>query len=281
LQPLAGWLAELPRQRSCLHVDETPVRQLNPGSGKTWQAYLWAYRSATWDDGPPIIVFDYQGSRAGSHARAFLQDWRGHVMVDDYAGYKALFAQGATELTCLAHICRKSFDLHAANGSPVAAEAMRRIAQLYGIVQKASDMTPPQRFSLRQQQAQPLLADLHAWRDAIARTAAIGSGTAKAVEHALKRWTALQRYASSGILPIDNNAVENAIRTIAIGKKNWLLTGSLRAGRRAAAIQTLFATANLNGLDPALWLANTLEALPTCPNSRIDSLLPFSDNTPR
>src|SRR5690606_17382193 len=85
LQPLADRLAELLRQRSILHADETPVRQLDPGSGKTRQAYLWAYRSATWDDGPPIIVFDYQESRAGAHARAFLQDWRGHLMVDDYA----------------------------------------------------------------------------------------------------------------------------------------------------------------------------------------------------
>ena len=90
---------------------------------------------------------------------------------------------------------------------------------------------------------------------------------------------ALQRYASSGSLPIDNNPVENAIRPIAIGKKNWLFAGSERAGRRAAAIQSLFATAKLNGLDPARWLADTLEQLPTCPNSRIDSPLPFANST--
>ena len=89
----------------------------------------------------------------------------------------------------------------------------------------------------------------------------------------------LVRYADSGILPIDNNPVENAIRPIAIGKKNWLFAGSERAGRRVAVIQSLFATAKLNGLDPARWLAETLEKLPTCPNSRIDSLLPFSDST--
>ena len=78
--------------------------------------------------------------------------------------------------------------------------------------------------------------------------------------------------------PIDNNPVENAIRPIAIGKKNWLFTGSERAGRRAA-IQSLFATAKLNGIDPARWLATVLEHLPTCPNSQIDSLLPFPDFT--
>ena len=280
LQPLADRLAELLRERSCLHADETPVRQLDPGSGKTKHAYLWAYRSNVLDDGPSMVVFDYQTSRAGAHARAFLLDWRGHLMVDDYVGYKSLFTAGPTELACLAHIRRKFFDVHAASGSPVADEALRRIGQLYAIEQQAAGMTPQQRSALREQHAIPALADLHAWLLASQRSVAVGSGTAKAIEHALKRWPALQRYASSGSLPIDNNPVENAIRPIAIGKKNWLFTGSERAGRRAAAIQSLFATAKLNGLDPARWLADTLEKLPTCPNSKIDSLLPFANSTP-
>ena len=132
---------------------------------------------------------------------------------------------------------------------------------------------------MRETLALPALAELHAWLLATQRTVAAGSGTAKAVDHALKRWVALERYAASGTLPIDNNPVENAIRPIAMGKKNWLFTGSERAGRRAAAIQSLFATAKLNGLDPARWLANTLDKLPTCPNSQIDSLLPFANFT--
>jgi transposase len=276
LQPLADRLAELLRERSCLHADETPVRQLDPGSGKTKHAYLWAYRSNVLDDGPPVVVFDYQTSRAGAHARAFLQGWRGHLMVDDYVGYKALFAEGPIELACLAHIRRKFFDVHAASGSPVAEEALRRIAQLYAIEQQAAAMTSLERGALRAQQAVPALANLHAWLLATQRSVAAGSSTAKAVDHALKRWPALERYVSSGSLPIDNNPVENAIRPIAIGKKNWLFTGSERAGRRAAAIQSLFATAKLNGLDPSRWLADTLEKLPTCPNSQIDSLLPFA-----
>ncbi|MBB3219904.1 hypothetical protein FHS02_000691 [Massilia umbonata] len=168
--------------------------------------------------------------------------------------------------------------MHAANASPVAEEALRRIAQLYAIEQLAHDMTPEQRLALRQQQAVPAMADLHTWLLATQRTAA-GSGMAKSIDHALKRWPALQRYVTAGHLPIDNNPVENAIRPIAIGKKNWLFTGSDRAGRRAAAIQSLFATAKLNGLDSARWLAETLEKLPTCPNSTIDSLLPFAEFT--
>ncbi len=280
LQPLADRLAELLRERSCLHADETPVRQLDPGSGKTKHAYLRAYRSNALDEGPSVVVFDHQISLAGAHARAFLQGWHGHLMVDDYSGYKAPFTADPTELACLAHIRRKFFDVHAASGSLVAEEALRRIAQLYAIEQRGAAMAAPERLALRQQPAEPALAELHAWLLANRCALAAGSGTAKAIEHALKRWPALQRYASSGSLPIDNNPVENAIRPIAIGKKNWLFAGSERAGRRAAAIHSLFATAKLTGLDRARWLADTLEKLPTCPNSKIDSLPPCANSTP-
>jgi transposase len=102
-----------------------------------------------------------------------------------------------------------------------------------------------------------------------------GSATARAMDYSLKRWEALARYVTRGDLPIDNNAVENAIRPIALGRKNWLFTGSERAGKRAAAIQSLLATAKLNEMDPAAWLKDTLDKLPTWPNRRIDELLPL------
>ena len=107
LSPLAERLADLLRQRAILHADETPVRQLDPGSGKTHRAYLWAYRSNALDTGPPIVVFDYQTSRSGEHARNFLSGWQGSLMVDDFSGYKALFAAGVVELGCMAHARRK------------------------------------------------------------------------------------------------------------------------------------------------------------------------------
>jgi hypothetical protein len=92
LQPLADHLAWHLLQRDCLHADETPVPQLDPGNGKTQKAYLWAYRSNNLQPGPKLIVFDYQAGRSGRHAQQFLQDWQGHLLVDDYGGYKALFA---------------------------------------------------------------------------------------------------------------------------------------------------------------------------------------------
>ena len=112
------------------------------------------------------------------------------------------------------------------------------------------------------------------------RGVADGGGTAKALDYSIKRWPALMRYADSGVLPVDNNPVENAIRPIAIGKKNWLFAGSERAGKRAAAIQSLLGTAKLNGLDPHAWLRDTLEKLPVWPNSRIDELLPLRPEKP-
>lgn len=275
LQPLAERLGELLRQRRILHADETPVGQLDPGAGKTKRAYLWAYGSNALETGPPIIVFDYQGSRSGQHARAFLEGWRGHLMVDDYAGYKALFGTGITELACWAHARRKFFEIQAAAPSPIAGEALARIGELYALEAQAKALSIEQRGALRAEHARPKLQALREWLIHTRGSVAEGSATARAIDYSLKRWAGLARYASRGDLPLDNNRIENAIRPIAIGRKNWLFAGSERAGKRAAAIQSLLATASANGLDPAAWLTETLEKLPAWPNRRIDELLPL------
>ncbi|WNV03396.1 IS66 family transposase [Candidatus Methylospira mobilis] len=282
LQPLVDRLAWHLLQRNALHADETPVAQLDPGNGKTKKAYLWAYRSNDLEPGPRIIVFDYQPGRSGAHARHFLGNWHGHLMVDDYGGYKSLFAadregaQPCIELGCMAHARRKFFDLHKANSCPMALEALQRIARLYAIEGEGKTMDIEARKQLRQEKSKPELTALHDWLIETRARTANGGGSAKALDYAIKRWPALIRYADSGHLPIDNNPVENSIRPIAIGKKNWLFAGSERGGQRAAAIQTLLGTAKLNGLNPARWLKDTLEKLPVWPNSRIDELLPFA-----
>ena len=279
LQPLADRLMELLKQRLVLHADETPVKQLDPGAGKTKRAYLWSYRSNDLDTGPPIVVFDYQASRSGQHARDFLQGWQGSLMVDDYAGYKKLFAHDAThvvtELGCWAHARRKFFDLQITGAHPMAEEALRRIGQLYAIEKEASAMDQVSRKQHRQEYSLPVLTDMHDWLIRLRTSTANNSGLARAIDYSLGRWASLVRYAETGNLPVDNNAVENSIRPIAIGKKNWLFTGSERAGKRAAAIQSLFATAKLNGIEPAAWLKDTLEKLPVWTMRRIDELLPI------
>ncbi len=158
----------------------------------------------------------------------------------------------------------------------MALEALNRIAVLYAIEAEGKDLNIEERKGLRAEKSLPQLTALHAWLLATRTQTASGGGSAKALDYSLKRWTSLSRYADSGHLPIDNNPVENCIRPIALGKKNWLFVGSERAGRRAAAIQTLLGTAKLNGLNSAAWLNDALEKLPTWPNSRIDELLPLA-----
>ena len=276
LRPLVDRLRELLLEREVLHADETPVAQLDPGRGKTMRAYLWAYCSSSWDTGPPILVFDYRGGRSGVYAQEFLEGWKGHLMVDNYAGYNALFKTGVVELGCMAHARRKFFDLHTDHPTALSTQAMAWFAKLYGVEREAEDLSMEERRILRQEKAQPMLESFREWLIAQRRTVADGSGMARAMDYSLKRWEALARYATAGHLPIDNNRIENGIRPIAIGKKNWLYAGSELAGQRAAAIQSLLATAKLNGLDPYAWLKDTLEKLPAWPNSRIDELLPFA-----
>jgi transposase len=272
LQPLVDALRLELHGSAVLHADETPVAQLDPGAGKTHRSYLFAYRSA--DAVAPIVIFDYRTSRSGKHAGAFLDGWQGALMVDDYAGYKALFKEGITELGCWAHARRKFFDLHKANKSEIALEALRRIAALYAIEQQAHEMNADDRRAHRQQHAKPLVDALFEWLTRLKPTIAGNSGTANAIDYSLKRKAALTRYLDDGRYPIDNNPIENAIRPIALGRKNWLFAGSETAGKRAAAIMSLLATAKANGHCPHAWLSDVLNRLPTTLDKNIGELLP-------
>ncbi len=272
LRPLVGALRRELKAAPVLHADETPVAQLDPGAGKTQRAYLFAYRTA--DAAHPIVVFDYAANRSGKHAAAFLGDWRGALMVDDYGGYKALFGTGVTELGCWAHARRKFVDLHAASGSALAAEAIARIAALYRIEAETAGMGADARYAHREQHARPRLAELKDWLESIRPKVLGASGTLAAIDYTLRRWAALTRYLDDGRYPIDNNPIENAIRPVALGRKNWLFAGSESAGHRAAAIMSLLATAKANGHDPHAWLTDVLTRLPTTRDRDIESLLP-------
>lgn len=229
LQPLVAALkAELLAQ-PVIHADETPIALLDPGAGQTQRTYLFGYRTAAAHH--PIVVFDFCDSRSGKHAARFLGDYRGALMVDDYSGYKALFEAGLTELGCMAHARRKFFDLHQANQSTHAREALERIGELYRIEAVVKDLDVDARHRYRQEHARPRLEALHAWLVTLRQAALGGSGLAKAIDYTLRRWGALTRYLDDGRYPIDNNPIENAIRPIALGRKNWLFVGSESAGR--------------------------------------------------
>jgi transposase len=158
----------------------------------------------------------------------------------------------------------------------MAKEALERIAVLYDIERECKGLECAARQRQRVEKSQPTLTSLHPWLIETRARTANGGASAKALDYTLRRWDSLIRYAESGDLPIDNNPVENVIRPIAMGKKNWLFAGSERAGQRAAVIQTLLGTAKLNGLNPEAWLKDTLEKLPAWPNRRIDELLPLA-----
>lgn len=273
LQPLVDALKGTILSHPVLHADETPVEMLKPGNKKTHRAYLWAYAPGAFED-LKAVVYDFCESRAGEHARTFLGEWKGSLVCDDYAGYKAGFMSGITEAGCMAHSRRKFFDLHASSKSQIAGQACAYISQLYDVEREVKYLTAEERLRIRQAKSKPLADAFHQWMLLQRQKITDGSATAKALDYSLKRWGALTQFLDDGRLPMDNNWIENQIRPIAIGRSNWLFAGSLRAGQRAAAVMSLIQSAKLNGHDPYAYLKDVLARLPTHKNSQIEELLP-------
>ena len=273
LQPLVDALRDVVLGQQVVHADETPVQMLAPGSKKTHHSYVWAYATSQFSD-VAAVAYDFSPSRAGEHARNFLQDWKGKLVCDDFGGYKASFELGVTEIGCMAHARRKFYELHATNKSLLAEQALRYIQLLYEIESEVRDLEPDLRRQVRQEKAVPVMDMLHAWMIAQRDLVPKGSAICRALDYSLKRWAALSRYLSDGAVPIDNNWAENQIRPWALGRKNWLFAGSLRSGKRAAAIMSLIQSARLNGHDPYAYLKDILTRLPTQRSSEITELLP-------
>lgn len=174
----------------------------------------------------------------------------------------------------MAHARRKFFDLHSQKQSLIAGEALDYFGKLYGVEREVVELDADERRKIREAKVRPIADELHALLTRQRHVIPNGSATARAIDYSLKRWVALTHYLSDGRVPIDNNWIENQIRPIALGRKNWLFAGSLRAGKRAAAIMSLIQSAKLNGHEPLAYLKDVLTRLPTQPASRIDELLP-------
>jgi len=275
LQPLADALRDTLLNEAVLHADETPVPMLAPGKKKTHKAYVWAYASAPFSN-VEAVVYDFAPGRAGQHARDFLGDWKGQLVCDDYSGYKAGFDKGIIEIGCLAHARRKFIELHVTGKSQIAGQAVEYIKQLYKVEHEARDLETEERRQQRQDHAKPIADALHDWMLIQRLQVPEGTAIANALDYSLKRWAALMRYLDDGAVPIDNNRVENLIRPWALGRKNWLFAGSLRSGRRAAAIMSLIQSAKLNGHEPYAYLKDVLARLPTQKASAIHELLPHN-----
>ena len=257
-----------------LHADETPVRMLDPGAGKTAKAYVWAYARGE-HDGTPGVIYDFCTGRGSKYPADFLAEWTGTLTCDDYGGYDVVFRRaGCVEAGCLAHARRKFDELAKANASPVAAQALLRIARIYRVESQAREMTVEARLAHRQQYSRPLWDELHAWTKLERTRVPDGGGIAGALDYSLKRWSALGRFLDDGAVSVDNNHIENLVRPWALGRKAWLFAGSELAGKRAAMVMSLVQSAKLHGHDPWVYLKDVLERLLAHPNHRIDELLP-------
>jgi transposase len=257
-----------------LHADETPVRMLDPGAGKTAKAYVWAYARGE-HDGTPGVIYDFCTGRGSKYPADFLAEWSGTLTCDDYGGYDTVFRrEGCIEAGCLAHARRKFDELAKANASPVAVQAIVRIARVYRIESQAREMGVQDRLEHRQQYSRPLWDELHAWMKLERARVPDGGGIAAALDYSLRRWNALGRFLADGAVSVDNNHIENLVRPWAVGRKAWLFAGSELAGKRAAMVMSLVQSAKLHGHDPWIYLKDVLERLPTHPNNRIDELLP-------
>ena len=204
LQPLVDALAADVLASDTLHVDDTPVPVLAPGTGKTRTGRLWTYvRDERPFAGPrpPAALFFYSPDRKGEHPQAHLKEFRGVIHADGYAGFNELFAGGRiVEAGCWAHVRRKFFDVHAATGSPIAKEALDRIAQLYAVEKISNRLPSERRRQQRQLQSKPIAEALATWADSTVRQLSRKSELAQAFRYMRARWTALVRCFDDGRL---------------------------------------------------------------------------------
>lgn len=224
---------------------------------------------------PPAVWFAYTEDRKGEHPRQHLSSFTGVLQADGYVGFHHLYEGGRIiEAACWAHVRRKFYDIQVACGSELAAEAIQRIGALYDIEREIRGKPADLRRQIRQALARPLVEELHSWLDKTRARLSRKSDTAAAIRYAMSRWRALTRYLDDGRIEMDNSAAERALRTVALGRKNFLFCGSDAGGDRAAAIYSLLETAKLNGLDPEFYLRRVLEQIADHAINRIHELLP-------
>jgi transposase len=292
---LAGWVGgacwwlDALHDRLCRNVfasdhlfaDDTPVPVLDPGRGRTKTGRLWVYardQRAWGGPAPPAAVYLFAPDRKAERPAAHLEDFRGILHVDGYAGFEKLTGDGDIVLAaCWAHTRRKFYEVAEATGSPIAAEALRRIGALYAVEAEARGLSPAHRLAARRSFSKPIVDSLHAWLD-MQLPRVPGRGTlAEAIRYALSRWEGLTRFLKDGRIELDTNPVERAIRPIALGRKNHLFAGSDGGGRRWATVCSLVETAKMNGVEPYAYLKDVLQRMVDGHTvNRLDELLPWA-----
>ena len=290
LQPIVEGIRRHVFAAEKIHGDDTPVPVLEPGLGRTRTGRLWVYVR---DDrpfcgpAPPGAAYFYSPDRGGEHPAQHLAGFAGFLQADAYAGFEALYDQrrrapgtAITEVACWAHCRRNIFEVWETTKSPVAKAGLDQIALIYAIEDKARFAPPAERLAHRADTI-PLIDAFFAWAETTERKLSARSGLAEALRYMIKRRIALSRFAADARLEADNNIAENAIRPIALGRRNWLFAGSNTGGERAASMYSILQTAKLNNLNPEAYLADILAKIADGhPINRIDELMPWAHHRP-
>lgn len=276
IEPLYEVLKTYTLKTDYLMADETPIPvQTKDKPGATHKGYHWVYYNPI----AKMVLFDYRKSRGREGPNEVLKDFKGYLQTDGYKGYDELKNKSnITHLACMAH-ARRYFEKALDNDKNRSEYALALIRGLYAIEREAKEqqLDADQVRELREQKAIPLLADFEQWlKDEIIKVLP-ASAIGKAMAYALRLWPSLTQYTKDGRLSIDNNLIENSIRPVALGRKNYLFAGSHDGAERAAMIYSFLATCKLNGINPQLWLKDTLTKLSDYPANRLHELLPFAE----
>jgi transposase len=256
-----------------LHADETPIRVLDKDKkGETHRGFFWVYQNSI----SKIVFFDYQEGRGREGPSEILQNFHGYLQTDGYVAYDVFDKKETiTQLHCMAH-ARRMFNEALDNDRVVAEHALQQIQQLYAIERNCKDqnLSPDAIKSVRQEQAVPILTALAKWMKEQYIHAIPKSSIGKALAYSIERWEKLSRYTENGMLNIDNNPVENSIRPVALGRKNYLFAGSHEAARRSGMLYSLLGTCKMHGIEPYAWLKSVLVQISSHPINKIKDLLP-------
>lgn len=271
VEPLVGLMRQGVLGSRKINTDDVPVPVQDPGRGTTRTARLWVYIG---DADHPYTTFDFTATRSREGPQRYLEGYRGYLQADAYAGYDVLFQSGfVVEVGCWAHARRKFYD--ARESEPRRAQHMlKEIGRLYTIERDAKKLSPQERCALRREHSAPLLEWIKVWLDEQRLQALPRSAMGQAIGYALGQWTALTRYLDDGILEIDNNRAERALRDVVIGRKNWLFAGSDDGGHWAANLYSLIATCKAHHVEPFAYLRDIFAKLPAWPQERLMELVP-------
>src|SRR3984893_6487728 len=282
LQPLLNLMDE--RVRSCgyVRIDETRVQVLN--SDKAPSALHWMWVRVAGPKHQRIILFDYDPSRGGEVADALVEGCSGYLQSDGYQAYEAVSLRaGLVHVGCFAHARRRFFEALKAlpnaqrTGAAAAHEAVRRIDALYLIERQIKDLSDTERTRIRQAESVPQLASLHAWASQMQHETMPSGKLGEALGYLLTQWPKLIRYVEDPRLAIDTNLAENAIRTFALGRRNWLFDDTVKGAKASATLYSIVSTARANGLEPYTYLRRLFAELPKAKNVEdFEALLPFN-----